>query len=583
MKTWKEDNWFSKLRESFERYYAESSELSRLEEARTSNGFKTLKAENLAEFPKVFRDLFHLSSPELASVEDDTDLTQEVILPQRVTAVEAALKSIVKSAIVCRKDCEEIASVFVDNLVETVINLYLKTAEDCIEYRRLWTLDKLKDNLDYRRLKKQEKTIEARYPYGHPEKKEKELAKVRGDYASLLPSLSFTDSEDKKISTLPVDPADKDLYIAFAKRSLFSDKDIETAKRTIVAEAKVTNIGDDRVYAFKHSSGDSDYYRTALFDVRDREVCINVACNYIQKSRTLLDMKKVSKARKAYKCASFVEGLPNVKEGLTNSIVAEMNAYGEARVKEFQQNIYPLVAEKFKPLSEKEYNQLLSKAATGSHHIHAAYADAPAIETLRVATYTADQFKKIIGCNFGLRTDSQGNLVLVIKNDNGGIHSYADTTQYWNNLFRADILYLIDDPSRHYSNGSPAKKYLSVQVKDGRAFLGSGKIFPKLHQKLVKFYRKPDSATRDLCTQLLKALIRGDYLLVNDTTGEWSYLPHDPLIEYVGGRSTATEAYIYVDVNKVHRLKLRFAIPGTKENADDESTIRLEFRRASED
>ena len=159
MKKWLEDNWFIKLRESFERYYAEFSELSRLEEARTSDGSKTLKAENLAEFPKVFRDLFHLSSPELTSVEDDTDLTQEVILPQRFTAIEAALKSIVKSAIVCRKDCEEIASVFVDNLVETVINLYLKTAEDCIEYRRLWTLDKLNDNLDYRRLKKQEKIV----------------------------------------------------------------------------------------------------------------------------------------------------------------------------------------------------------------------------------------------------------------------------------------------------------------------------------------------------------------------------------------------------------------------------------------
>ena len=191
MKTWKENNWLSKLRESFERYCAESSELSRLEEARASDGSKKLKAENLAEFPKVFQDLFHLSSPELSSVEDDTDLTQAVILPQRFTAIEAALKRVVKSAIVCRKDCEEIASVFVDNLVETVINLYLKTAEDCIEYRRLWTLDKLNDNLDYRGLKKQEKTIEARYPYGHPEKKEKELAKGRGDYASLLPSLSF--------------------------------------------------------------------------------------------------------------------------------------------------------------------------------------------------------------------------------------------------------------------------------------------------------------------------------------------------------------------------------------------------------
>lgn len=581
MKTWKENNWLIKLRESFEGYCAESSELSRLEEARTSDGFKKLKAENLTEFPKVFQDLFHLHSPELSSVKDATDLTQAVILPQRFTAIEAALKSIVKSAIVCRKDCEEIASVFVDNLVETVINLYLQTAEDCIEYRRLWTLDKLKDNLDYRRLKKQEKTIEARYPYGHPEKKEKELAKVRGDYASLLPGLSFTDSKSKEIPTLPVDPADRDFYIDFAKHTLLSAKDIETAKRAIIAEAKVVNIGDDKVYAARYSSSESNYYYTALFDVRDKEVCINVACDYIQKSSGLLDMKKAPEARDTYKCASFVVGIPNIREGLTDPIRAEIRNYKESRVKKFQQNIYPLVAEMFKPLSEQEYSRLLSKAAAGSHHIHAAYADAPAIETLRVAAYTADQFKKVIGCNFGLAKDPQGNLVLGIVNDNGEKHLYAETIRDWNSLFRADILYLIDDPSHRYSNGLPAKKYLSVQVKDGQSFLGSGKLFPKMRQKLVDYYNNPDPATEDLCTQLLKALIRGDYLLINDTTGEWSYLPHDPLIEYVNKVKTSTEAYIYVNVNKVLRLKLRFAIPGEKKTKD-EYDVRLEFRRASE-
>ena len=102
-----------------------------------------------------------------------------------------------------------------------------------------------------------------------------------------------------------------------------------------------------------------------------------------------------------------------------------------------------------------------------------------------------------------------------------------------------------------------------------------------MRQKLVDYYNNPDPATEDLCTQLLKALIRGDYLLINDTTGEWSYLPHDPLIEYVNKVKTSTEAYIYVNVNKVLRLKLRFAIPGEKKTKD-EYDVRLEFRRASE-
>lgn len=316
--------------------------------------------------------------------------------------------------------------------------------------------------------------------------------------------------------------------------------------------------------------------RAIIFDVRLSFVSINTTSNFLQEAYKKSNKGKsfATFLKNRFECSSFRTGITATEGGKADSEKAEDKYTIDESLQRFQKDVYPLIKDHFRDLSEDWYRKL-QKAAVDLTYAPA-FEDTPAIEALKVARTTAVWFKNQIGCNF----EAQDRR-FIIRTDKGIRHRLSDTVELWNPLYRADAVYLIDSDKDFYSDGTPAKRYISVQVKSGKSnFVGSGAAYGLILKNLQSYGKKMNITERVNNPALERAeitkderivvrgvflsLCRGGYAITRDSWESWSWLPDDymnePLEYDFLDDSNASDYYIrfkYVG----HYYKLRVAKP----------------------
>ena len=292
--------------------------------------------------------------------------------------------------------------------------------------------------------------------------------------------------------------------------------------------------------------------RAILFDVRPNFIAINTTSNIIRDAFRKFEKPKefVTRLKHNYKCSSFRTGITAIKGGRANWEIAEDSYITVRNLEQFQDNVYPLVKDHFRVLPEAIYRQFQKRLK--AHVSVPPSKNAPAMEALKVAKITEQWFKNRIGCIFEERDGK-----IVIRTLQGDVRSIADTQELWDPLYRADAIYLIDSDGDLYSDGTPAKLYISVQVKSGESnFGGSGEAWgkvlkalqgygKKMHSEDRKTFKNPALEARptqseiNAVTKVFRNLCRGGYIVTRynsktkDSWGNWFWLPddyeHEPL------------------------------------------------------
>lgn len=292
--------------------------------------------------------------------------------------------------------------------------------------------------------------------------------------------------------------------------------------------------------------------RAILFDVRPDFIAINTTSNIIRDAFRKFEKPKefVTRLKHNYKCSSFRTGITAIKGGRANWEIAEDSYITVRNLEQFQDNVYPLVKDHFRVLPEAIYRQFQKRLK--AHVSVPPSKNAPAMEALKVARITEQWFKNRIGCIFEERDGK-----IVIRTLQGDVRSIADTQELWDPLYRADAIYLIDSDEDLYSDGTPAKLYISVQVKSGESnFGGSGEAWgkvlkalqgygKKMHSEDRKTFKNPALEARptqseiNAVTKVFRNLCRGGYIVTRynsktkDSWGNWFWLPddyeHEPL------------------------------------------------------
>lgn len=511
MKTWKENNWFTRLDRIFER----EKLLDLPSEYLTTDGkeHEKLSVDNLANFPDLM-NLFFFD----ADLGESYDAMKHPDLRLRYLVGGIGYREDE------RGDCKRRAEVFKSFLIDTFIDSYVSRKLDPVE--QSW----------------------------------QEKAKAENQAGQI--------SRDKFFEIF--------LGISLEK---FNQKVNEIRVRA--EDQKLTKLSKD-AKSVNHNT------RAIIFDVRPGFIGINTTSNFFNQVYTKYSKIKdyVNFLRNKYQCSSFITGITATKGGRTNSGKVEDEYVIDKNLQQFQRDVYPLVKDRFRDLSEDWYRKL-QKAAVACTYAPA-FGDTPAIEALKVATATATWFKDQIGCNFEYKDNR-----FMIRTDKGVYHSLPDTAKLWNPLYRADAVYLIDSDTDFYSDGTPAKRYISVQIKSGTShFAGSGAAHGLVLECLQSFGKKKNKQEQTKDPTLKKAsitnnesaavinvfrsLCRGGYIVTHNSWDEWFWLPDDymnrPFSYGILDTSEAKDYYIrfkYVG----HYYKLRVAKPDKKRL---ENTIRLE-------
>lgn len=336
--------------------------------------------------------------------------------------------------------------------------------------------------------------------------------------------------------------------------------------------------------------------RAILFDVRPDFIAINTTSAFIREAFKKFSKPKefVTTLKHNYTCSSFRTGITAIEGGRAEWEIAEDKYVTVGNLIQFQDNVYPLVKDHFRPLPEAIYYQLRKRSKIRASVPSSK--NAPAVEALKVARITEQWFKNRIGCIFEER---DGRVVIRTMQDD--VRSIADTQELWDPLYRADAVYLIDSDGDLYSDGTPAKLYISVQVKSGESnFGGSGEAWGKVLKALQGYGKKMNSEDRktfknpaleakptqseiSVVTKIFRNLCRGGYIVARynsktkDSWENWFWLPddyeHEPLRK--GGYDDSKgENYYTRFIYAGHHWKLR--IPKPDKSGGPTNDIKLE-------
>ena len=336
--------------------------------------------------------------------------------------------------------------------------------------------------------------------------------------------------------------------------------------------------------------------RAILFDVRPDFIAINTTSNIIRDAFRKFEKPKefVTRLKHNYKCSSFRTGITAIKGGRAKWEIAEDKYLTVENLVQFQDSVYPLVKDHFRLLPEAIYYQLRKRSKIRMSVPSSK--NAPAVESLKVARITEQWFKNRIGCIFEERDGR-----VVIKTMQDDVRSVADTQKLWDPLYRADVVYLIDSDGDLYSDGTPAKLYVSVQVKSGESnFGGSGEAWGKVLRALQGYGKKMNSEDRktfknpaleakptqseiNVVTKVFRNLCRGGYIVARynpktkDSWENWFWLPddyeHEPLRKGDYDDSKG-ENYYTRFIYAGHHWKLR--IPKPDKSGGPTNDIKLE-------
>ena len=293
---------------------------------------------------------------------------------------------------------------------------------------------------------------------------------------------------------------------------------------------------------------DVEEAKTTLFDFRKEEICIN--SDYLKKS---------SKAcRDYFKCDAFVKGLPSL--GDSASVITErwlcsgrsaMHFKTLCKQSKIDKNLFNDI------LPEDVYSELIAhpvylRADSGFKKPDDEFRDDRVVDinmfqdyvnksglptmAVRAADYTSSLFNSVLGGTLVL--DKNNNLLL--KRRNAGLITPQQAKAAWRNYYKADVLYLYDHPTETYSDGTPAKSYIPIQVKHvptdvytklPRASKSVQMGHMNANARLLKALVDPKSVgmteqdRNELMAQVASLLLYGDYFLVTNSWDIWCYLP----------------------------------------------------------
>ena len=116
------------------------------------------------------------------------------------------------------------------------------------------------------------------------------------------------------------------------------------------------------------------------------------------------------------------------------------------------------------------------------------------VMAVRAADYTSGLFNSRLGGTLIL--DDSNNLLL--KRRKSSLLTPQQAKAMWKNYYKADVLYLYDHPTETYSDGTPAKTYIPVQVKWVPSRVGKSAQLGHMNAdaRLLRSLIKPESVDK---------------------------------------------------------------------------------------
>lgn len=329
----------------------------------------------------------------------------------------------------------------------------------------------------------------------------------------------------------------------------------ELADKSLRSISANTHLIDD--FPFKETFFDIRLEKNDNYSIR-----MNIKSDYGKNKFN----KSVEDTAKVYECKNFVDTMSKSKGGEDNGGKKEISFCSRTRVRTFQEKVFKDVKPYFKPLSEKLYLRLKSGATTDVTYPD--YAGAPAIEALRVGKFTADAYKEKLGGSIATgKVNGVKTICLRLEKTKEKI-TVDLAIKRWNRYYKADVVYVIDDPDTSYSDGTPAKLGLPIQVKylNKSVLIGKRPLSTDAINFLLECYKDGGSNLQNL----LKLLLFGDYILVTNDWNNYVYLPlaledshydkSDPLLSQTAeGHGVEYVADVIIEGSKV---KLRVPAHG---------------------
>lgn len=503
MTTWLEDNWFIKLDNIFE---IDTHNKTRLYEKHYKHGSygktdlsekvpsspKFLRPDNVRDFMKLWKDYFKIwievpegesfGRPDISQSDTYWNLKESLEKFHKQVSMRACTRDIeqLKDSQDDNEKLESAARLFCAEVSQCAIDLYNNVALKCVEL----TADQ---NIRLNELLPQDREqFIDRYSTVIKEQLE-EFRSICEEHANdpirILPRGQIeTGSSEFKNTTFEI-RSTKHGYVVFIN-----------AKSNLLKSGRATGFRTSYVTGLEGISGRAD-------------------------SNKLNDLKDL------YKCKSFISAMPALEKGRSNSSDTEKSFYSEKKVQEFFRNGTYQAAMRlgyFQALSEESYNRILAGSSKTVNF--PAFDNFPSLEALHVATFTENIFDDKLGGTLDL--DSSGRVVLRIKS--GKELSVEEALKLWRNLYKADVIYVIDHPSKTYSDGTPAKLALPIQVKylkDNSNVL-AGKM--AVSRKLLKQLQSTSTIDTALVRDIVRLLTYRGYVLVVDNWNRRYFLGGGP-------------------------------------------------------
>ena len=401
MKTWLEDNWFTRLDKMFRvNHLAEN--LTKLENDGVPKSPISLTPDNVESFKKLWREYFKIfiNIPDKATPNNPTagELSNRIYY----NFVEKLRE--LSGKIAARPKAKEsgAARAFFENLVDCAISMFLSDAREQIKATR-------RCNLDYLEEERKRGTYDSeRYDY-----LKNEEAYMNKWYAPLKDRLEALKREvlEKEVQSITANEYTKEEYSILLGLH-FDVRNIKNASEFIV------NIIPENAFANNE---------------------------FISKNPK--DLKK------EFGCTTFTNSLKATEDGFNHGTYTEVRYCSEEFIKDFQKNVFNLVKDYFVPLSEELYKVFKKHAPQQGYCPAFEETRAPSIEALRVGTFTDKVFSDTLG---GKVTIANKQIVATHRDNFMSPREFKQAWKWW---YKADVLYIYNVEE----NGS--RYCLPIQVK----------------------------------------------------------------------------------------------------------------------
>ena len=460
MKTWLEDNWLNRLDRMFKiDHFTET--LTKLEDDGVPKNPTNLTPDNVESFKKLWREYFkiHINIPDKPTPNEPTagKLSDHVYhnFVERIRELNGRIAA--------RPKAEEsgAARAFFENLVECAISMYLSDAHEQIKATRKCNLDYLEED------------------------------RKRGTYDPKR--YSYLENEEDYIDKW---------YTPLRDR-------LETLKGEVL---------EKRVQLISANEFTKGEYSTLLgfhFDVRNIKNASEFIVNIIPENafaNNRLISKNPEDLKKEFGCTTFTNSLKATEDGFSHGTYTEVKYCSKEFIRDFQENVFSLVKEHFVPLSEELYKMFKKHAPQQGYCPAFEKTGAPAIEALRVGTFTDKAFSNDLG---GKVTIANGQIAATHKDTFMSPREFKQAWKWW---YKADVLYIYTE------EGGAARYCLPIQVKY-KEFNSNVKIDDKEVDTLLRKHLCDDSDISNSARLVALLLLGGDYILTVDSWKKWTYLP----------------------------------------------------------